>query len=68
MEQNKIEDTKTATWSLLFQVKPEIPNPKYCLAQSVFCWPYYQVRRLMKLDWYMEKLLLVGCWAGQFKF
>lgn len=29
---------------------------------------YHQVRRLEKLYWHMEKLLLVSYWEGQFKF
>lgn len=70
MEQSKqTEDTKTAlSVHLSVQINPVIPNPKCCLAQPVFWLSYYQVRRLMKLSWRMEKLLLVGCLEGQFEF
>lgn len=60
MEQNKQKILKLLRWSvhLSFQVKPMIPNPKWCLAQPVFCWSCHQVRRLVKLYWCTEKLLL----------
>lgn len=71
MEQNKqTEDAKTATMVCAFVISGKTRDSQSQILSCPVCvlLLYYQVRKLVKLNWHMEKLLLVSYWEGQFKF